>query len=50
MTNNLLLSLTIIKKTKVIRKTNNKIRKFYVKQYIKDALRIKNGPDVIETF
>jgi hypothetical protein len=47
-TNNSLLSLTTIKKTKAIRKTSNKIRKFYAKQHINDTLRIRNSPDIIE--
>jgi hypothetical protein len=48
-TNNSLLLLIIIKRTKTIRKTNNKIRKFYIKQYIENILRIRNSPDIIET-
>jgi hypothetical protein len=47
-TNNLLLSPIIIKRTKTIRKASNKIRKFYAKQYINNALRIRNGLDMIE--
>jgi hypothetical protein len=48
-TNNSLLSPTTIKRTKTIRKASNKIRKFYAKRYIKNALRIRNNPDIIET-
>jgi hypothetical protein len=48
-TNNSLLLLTTIKRTKTIRKTSNKIRKFYAKQYIENALRIRNSPNIIET-
>jgi hypothetical protein len=49
-TNNSLLSPTTIKRTKVIRKTSNKIKKFYTKRYIKDTFRIRNGFDIIKTF
>jgi hypothetical protein len=45
--NNLLLSPTTTKRTKTIRKTNNKIRKYYAKQYIKDIFRIRNNPNII---
>jgi hypothetical protein len=48
-TNNSLLLFIIIKRTKVIRKASNKVRKFYTKQYIEDAFRIRNNPDIIET-
>jgi hypothetical protein len=44
--NNSLLSPTIIKKTKTIRKTSNEIRKYYAKRYIKDIFRIRNNPDI----
>jgi hypothetical protein len=47
-TNNSLLSLTTIKKTKTIRKTNNEIRKFYTKRHINNTLRIRNNPDITE--
>jgi hypothetical protein len=47
-TNNSLLSPIIIKRTKTIRKTNNKIRKFYAKQYINNILRIRNSPNITE--
>jgi hypothetical protein len=47
-TNNSLLSPTTIKRAKTIRKASNKIRKFYAKRYINNALRIRNGPDIIE--
>jgi Zn/Cd-binding protein ZinT len=49
-TNNSLLSLIIIKRAKTIRKTSNKIRKFYAKRYINDILRIRNSPNIIEIF
>jgi hypothetical protein len=45
--NNLLLSLITTKRVKVIRKTSNKIRKYYAKQYMEDVFRIKNNPDII---
>jgi hypothetical protein len=48
-TNNSLLLPIIIKRTKAICKASNKIRKFYTKQYIKNILRIRNSPDIIET-
>jgi ABC-type bacteriocin/lantibiotic exporter with double-glycine peptidase domain len=47
-TNNSLLLLITIKRTKAIRKTSNKVRKFYTKRYIKNIFRIRNGPDIIE--
>jgi hypothetical protein len=50
MTNNSLLSLTTIKRTKTIRKTSNKMRKFYAKRHIDNALRIRNSPDITEIF
>jgi hypothetical protein len=48
MTNNSLLSLITIKRTKTIRKTSNKIKKFYAKRYINNTLRIKNSLDITE--
>jgi hypothetical protein len=48
-TNNSLLLLIIIKRAKAIRKTSNKIRKFYAKRYKKNTLRIRNSLDIIET-
>jgi hypothetical protein len=48
-TNNSLLLPITIKRTKAIRKASNKVRKFYAKRYIEDTLRIRNGPDIIET-
>jgi hypothetical protein len=48
-TNNSLLLLITIKRAETVRKTSNKIRKFYAKRYIKNALRIRNSPDIIET-
>jgi hypothetical protein len=47
-TNNSLLLLITIKRTKVIRKASNKIRKFYTKRYINDTLRIRNSPNITE--
>jgi hypothetical protein len=49
MTNNSLLSFITIKRAKTIRKASNKIRKFYTKQHIENTLRIRNGPEIIET-
>jgi hypothetical protein len=49
-TNNSLLLPITIKRAKAIRKTSNKIRKFYAKRHIDDALRIRNGPNIIEIF
>jgi hypothetical protein len=48
-TNNSLLLLITIKRTKTIRKANNKMRKFYAKRYIKNVFRIRNNPNIIET-
>jgi hypothetical protein len=48
MTNNSLLSPTTIKRAKAIRKTSNKMRKFYAKRYINDTFRIRNSPDITE--
>jgi hypothetical protein len=45
--NNSLLSLTITKRAEAIRKTSNKIRKYYAKQYIEDVFRIRNSPNII---
>jgi Zn/Cd-binding protein ZinT len=45
--NNSLLSLMSTKKTKTIRKTNNKIRKYYTKRHVEDVFRIRNNPDII---
>jgi hypothetical protein len=47
-TNNSLLLLITIKRTETIRKTSNKIRKFYAKRHINDALRIRNSPNITE--
>jgi hypothetical protein len=47
-TNNSLLLFIIIKRAKTIRKTSNKVRKFYAKRYINNALRIRNNLDIIE--
>jgi hypothetical protein len=49
-TNNSLLSLITIKRAKTIRKASNKMRKFYAKRYIDNALRIRNSPNMIEIF
>jgi hypothetical protein len=48
MTNNSLLSPIIIKRAETIRKTSNKMRKFYAKRYIDDVLRIRNGSNITE--
>jgi hypothetical protein len=45
-TNNSALSFITIKKTKTIRKTSNKIRRYYIKQYIKNIFRIRNSLDI----
>jgi hypothetical protein len=50
MTNNSVLSLTITKRAKTIRKASNEIRRYYTKQYIEDALRIRNGPNITMIF
>jgi Zn/Cd-binding protein ZinT len=50
MTNNSALSLITTKRTKAIRKASNKIRQYYTKQYMEDALRIRNNPDTIVIF
>jgi hypothetical protein len=50
MTNNSVLSLTITKRAKTIRKASNEIRRYYTKQYIEDALRIRNGPNITIIF
>jgi hypothetical protein len=47
-TNNSLLSPITIKRAEAIRKASNKIRKFYAKRYINNALRIRNSPNIIE--
>jgi hypothetical protein len=47
-TNNSLLLLITIKKTKTIHKASNKIRKFYTKRHINDVLRIRNSPNITE--
>jgi hypothetical protein len=43
----LLLSFTIIKKTKTIRKTTKKIKYFYIKRKITDTLVIRNSLNTI---
>jgi hypothetical protein len=48
--NNSLLSLMITKRAKTIRKTSNKIRKYYTKRYIEDVLRIRNSLDITVIF
>jgi ABC-type bacteriocin/lantibiotic exporter with double-glycine peptidase domain len=47
-TNNSLLLPITIKRAKTIRKTSNKIKKFYTKRYINNVLRIRNSPDITE--
>jgi hypothetical protein len=47
-TNNSLLSPTTIKRTKTIRKTSNKVRKFYAKRHVDNILRIKNSFNITE--
>jgi hypothetical protein len=49
-TNNSALSPTTTKKTEAIRKTSNKIRQYYTKRHIEDALRIRNGLDITAIF
>jgi hypothetical protein len=50
MTNNSALSPTTTKRTETIRKTSNKIRRYYTKRHVEDALRIKNSPNTIVIF
>jgi hypothetical protein len=50
MTNNSALSPTTTKRTETIRKTSNKVRWYYTKRHIKDALRIKNSPNTTAIF
>jgi hypothetical protein len=50
MTNNSALSPTTTKKTKVIRKANNKVKRYYTKQHVENALRIKNSPNITVIF
>jgi hypothetical protein len=45
--NNSVLSPTITKRNKAIRKASNKMRKYYAKQYINNIFRIKNSPNII---
>jgi hypothetical protein len=47
-TNNSLLLPITIKRAETIRKTSNEMRKFYIKRYINNALRIRNNPDIIK--
>jgi hypothetical protein len=44
--NNSLLSPITTKRTKTIRKTSNKIRKYYTKRYIEDVFRIRNSLNI----
>jgi hypothetical protein len=46
-TNNSAPSLITTKRAKAIRKASNEIRQYYTKQYIEDALRIRNSPNTI---
>jgi hypothetical protein len=48
-TKNLVLLLTIIKKTEAIRKTTKEVRYFYAKQQVIDILVIRNSPNTIIT-
>jgi hypothetical protein len=48
-TENSVLSPTITKKTKAIRKTTKEIRCFYAKQQVIDTLAIRNNPNTITT-
>jgi hypothetical protein len=48
-TENLVLSLIITKKTKVIRKTTKEVRCFYARQQVIDTFAILNSPNIIIT-
>jgi hypothetical protein len=50
MTNNSALSLITTKRAETIRKTSNKVRQYYTKQHVEDALRIRNSPDITAIF
>jgi hypothetical protein len=49
MTENSIPSPTIIKRTEAIRKTTKKVRCFYARQQVTDALVIRNGPNTATT-
>jgi hypothetical protein len=49
-TNNSALSPITTKRTKTIRKTSNKVRRYYAKQHVEDAFRMRNSPDIIAIF
>jgi hypothetical protein len=49
-TNNSVLSPITTKRTKAIRKASNEVRRYYTKQYIEDALRIRNSPNITMIF
>jgi hypothetical protein len=49
-TNNSALSPITTKKAKTIRKTSNKIRQYYTKRHVEDALRIRNSPNITIIF
>jgi hypothetical protein len=45
-TNNSVLSPTITKRTKTIRKASNEIRWYYIKQHVENVFRIRNSPNI----
>jgi hypothetical protein len=49
-TNNSALSPITTKKAKTIRKASNKIRQYYTKRHVEDALRIRNSPNITIIF
>jgi hypothetical protein len=49
-TNNSALFPITTKRTKAIRKASNEVRRYYIKQHIKDALRIRNSFNTIVIF
>jgi hypothetical protein len=48
-TENLVLSLIITKRTKTIRKATKEVRRFYAERQVIDALAIRNGPNIVTT-
>jgi hypothetical protein len=50
MTNNSVLSPITTKRAKAIRKTSNKIRRYYTKRHVEDVFRIRNNPNTIVIF
>jgi hypothetical protein len=48
-TENSILSPTITKRTKTIRKTTKEVRRFYARRQVTDALAIQNGPNTVTT-